>query len=89
MGSYKDTVGDGECLPCPAQSNATEPGQEMCPCDEGYFRAPENNASVNCTSILFSCILCTSSSPAVIKYPMQVRLLFPDVANSMHPEPHN
>ena len=56
MGSYKDTVGDGECLPCPAQSNA---GQEMCPCDEGYFRAPQENASVNCTSIiplLFSCI---------------------------------
>ena len=78
MGNYKDMVGDGKCFPCPAQSNATEAGQDMCPCFEGYFRAPEENASVNCTSItplLFSCILCTSSSPAVIKYPMQVRLL--------------
>ena len=52
VGSYKDTVGDGECLPCPAQSSATEAGLAECPCDEGYFRALEETASVNCTSKL-------------------------------------
>ena len=44
------------CLPCPVNSNATQPGLLVCPCFEGYYRAAEDPPQMKCTRKYY--ILC-------------------------------
>lgn len=39
-GLYASVV-NGECLMCPNNSNSTASGLAECPCDDGYYRTPE------------------------------------------------
>ena len=37
------------CVRCPNNSNSTRPGLLECPCDEGYYRTPQE-VDLPCTS---------------------------------------
>ena len=39
-GMYASAVLE-ECVVCPNNSNGTVPGLAECPCDEGYYRTPQ------------------------------------------------
>ena len=39
---------DGTCLPCPANSNSTQPRLSVCPCFEGYYRAAGEPPEMEC-----------------------------------------
>ena len=39
----------GTCLPCPANSNSTQPRLSVCPCFEGYYRAAGELPEMECT----------------------------------------
>ena len=39
----------GTCLPCPANSNSTQPRSSECACFEGYYRADGEPPEMNCT----------------------------------------
>ena len=40
---------EGTCLPCPANSNSTQPRLSKCPCFEGYYRAAGEPPEMACT----------------------------------------
>ena len=40
---------DGTCLPCPANSNSTQPRLSECTCFEGYYRAVGEPPEMECT----------------------------------------
>ena len=47
----------GECRDCPENSVGVEPGLAVCPCVEGYYRAPgEENLSCTRESLLDECV---------------------------------
>ena len=50
-GKYKFTQGNEECTECPANSNSTSPGAVSCECISGYYRASNENVTVDCTGI--------------------------------------
>ena len=40
---------DGTCLPCPGNSNSTQPRLSECTCFEGYYRAAGEPPEMSCT----------------------------------------
>ena len=40
---------EGTCLPCPANSNSTQPRLSECTCFEGYYRAVGEPPEMECT----------------------------------------
>ncbi|XP_068771950.1 ephrin type-A receptor 2 isoform X2 [Struthio camelus] len=48
-GSFKAEATAGECLPCPEHTEPAAPGSAVCPCREGYFRAPADPPGDPCT----------------------------------------
>ncbi len=46
-GEY-DSASDGNCLPCPANSDS-EAGATICTCDEGYYRSGTEGPDIGCT----------------------------------------
>ena len=55
MGTYSEA--NTPCVPCPANSEATQNGTAECRCDLGYYRAPEEGPSVACTREIFILLL--------------------------------
>jgi len=39
VGTYKDTVGSGDCMACPADSHSSQTGQAACECNAGFTGA--------------------------------------------------
>ncbi|XP_063305862.1 ephrin type-B receptor 4 [Pelobates fuscus] len=50
MGTFKPTVGDMPCQPCPLNSLTAAPGATVCNCKTGHFRAPADPATDSCTT---------------------------------------
>ena len=48
---------DGTCLPCPANSNSTQPRLSECTCFEGNYRAAEDPPEMACTRKSFVVVL--------------------------------
>ncbi len=40
LGFYASAA-NGECLTCPSNSDSTASGLTECPCDDGYYRTPQ------------------------------------------------
>ncbi|XP_076358447.1 ephrin type-A receptor 4-like isoform X2 [Tachypleus tridentatus] len=47
--TFKSTVGDEKCAPCPAYSSAPYKGSIECRCDENYHRASKDPKGMPCT----------------------------------------
>ncbi|XP_030319696.1 ephrin type-A receptor 2 [Calypte anna] len=48
-GSFKAGVSPGGCLPCPPHTLPAPPASAACPCQDGFFRAPEDPPGDPCT----------------------------------------
>ena len=48
LGYFKDKLGNAKCSKCPVNS-VTETDRKHCKCKSGYFRAPGEKISDNCT----------------------------------------
>ncbi|XP_010215825.1 PREDICTED: ephrin type-A receptor 2, partial [Tinamus guttatus] len=48
-GPFKAEASDGACKPCPAHTLPAAAGSSACPCEDGYFRAPDEPAGSPCT----------------------------------------
>uniref|UniRef100_W5N891 receptor protein-tyrosine kinase n=1 Tax=Lepisosteus oculatus TaxID=7918 RepID=W5N891_LEPOC len=49
-GQFKSTVGDQQCLPCPANSHSAYTGSAECQCRTGYYRAESDPPHTPCTT---------------------------------------
>ena len=49
VGRFKHQTGNGACLLCPAHSQALYEGSVECRCNEGYYRAPADPRTADCT----------------------------------------
>ncbi|KAM8974066.1 ephrin type-B receptor 4 [Pelodytes ibericus] len=49
-GTFKPSVGEMPCQPCPLHSLTTAPGATVCGCKGGYYRAPADPATAPCTT---------------------------------------
>lgn len=55
MGTYKDRVGNVDCVTCPANSAAQTMGNRMCDCEANYARPTSADASQGCTGKYYGC----------------------------------
>ena len=61
FGTYKLSQGNEECQSCPDNSNTTDNGSIICPCDDGYYRADYEDATFPCTgNYMYMFINCMS-----------------------------
>ena len=49
VGSYKHVQGNTDCDECPDNSNTTTNGSVSCRCISGYYRAPGESVTLECT----------------------------------------
>ncbi|XP_074858258.1 ephrin type-B receptor 5 isoform X2 [Carettochelys insculpta] len=60
IGSFKASVGDAPCKPCPAHSRAPVPGSSECACQSRYYRSASDTSDAPCTG--------TPSAPRDVSY---------------------
>ncbi|KAI1231360.1 hypothetical protein IHE44_0007805, partial [Lamprotornis superbus] len=48
-GTFKATVSSGDCQPCPPHTLPAPAAAATCPCEDGFFRAPEDSPEHPCT----------------------------------------
>lgn len=49
-GTFKSKLGEGSCVPCPANSHSSARGASICPCQGGFHRADSDPPESVCTS---------------------------------------
>lgn len=49
IGSFKGSVGDAPCRPCPAHSHTTVVGSSECACQNRYYRSTSDTLDAPCT----------------------------------------
>uniref|UniRef100_A0A670JX22 receptor protein-tyrosine kinase n=1 Tax=Podarcis muralis TaxID=64176 RepID=A0A670JX22_PODMU len=60
VGTFKASVGDAPCSPCPAHSYSSTPGSSECACLTRYYRSSSDTSDTPCTS--------TPSAPRDLSY---------------------
>ncbi|KAM4728158.1 ephrin type-B receptor 3 [Anableps anableps] len=50
-GTFKSKFGEGTCAPCPANSRTSSRGANICPCQNGFYRADSDPPDSPCTTI--------------------------------------
>uniref|UniRef100_A0AAY4B6G7 receptor protein-tyrosine kinase n=1 Tax=Denticeps clupeoides TaxID=299321 RepID=A0AAY4B6G7_9TELE len=50
-GSFKSAVSSGRCEACPENTEPSSPGALICPCKEGFYRAPTDPSSTACSGL--------------------------------------
>uniref|UniRef100_A0A3B4Z881 Ephrin type-B receptor 3 n=1 Tax=Stegastes partitus TaxID=144197 RepID=A0A3B4Z881_9TELE len=50
-GTFKSKFGEGSCAPCPSNSRTSAPGANICPCQNGFYRADSDPPDSPCTTI--------------------------------------
>ncbi|XP_028448448.1 ephrin type-B receptor 3 isoform X2 [Perca flavescens] len=50
-GTFKSKFGEGSCVPCPANSRTSARGANICPCQNGFYRADSDPPDTACTTI--------------------------------------
>ncbi|MGH0132430.1 UNVERIFIED_CONTAM: hypothetical protein FKN15_049818 [Acipenser sinensis] len=50
-GFFKPDVSNDACMTCPLHTVPSEEGATSCDCEEGYFRAPGDSVSLDCTAL--------------------------------------
>ncbi|MEQ2172387.1 Ephrin type-B receptor 3, partial [Goodea atripinnis] len=49
-GTFKSKFGEGTCAPCPSNSRTSSRGANICPCQNGFYRADSDPPDSPCTS---------------------------------------
>lgn len=49
-GTFKSKFGEGSCAPCPSNSRTSARGANICPCQNGFYRADSDPPDSFCTS---------------------------------------
>uniref|UniRef100_A0A6Q2YUX1 receptor protein-tyrosine kinase n=1 Tax=Esox lucius TaxID=8010 RepID=A0A6Q2YUX1_ESOLU len=50
-GFFKESASSNVCERCPANTQKRDPGALLCPCTDGYYRAPTDNPTGPCTGL--------------------------------------
>ncbi|KAM4557619.1 ephrin type-B receptor 3 isoform 1-T1 [Fundulus diaphanus] len=50
-GTFKSKFGEGTCAPCPSNSRTSSRGANICPCQNGFYRADSDPPDSPCTTI--------------------------------------
>ncbi|XP_038574369.1 ephrin type-B receptor 3 [Micropterus salmoides] len=50
-GTFKSKFGEGSCSPCPPNSRTSARGANICPCQNGFYRADSDPPDSDCTTI--------------------------------------
>ncbi|XP_068995552.1 ephrin type-B receptor 3 isoform X1 [Embiotoca jacksoni] len=50
-GTFKSKYGEGSCAPCPSNSRTSARGANICPCQNGFYRADSDPPDSACTTI--------------------------------------
>uniref|UniRef100_A0A8C4D8E9 Ephrin type-B receptor 3 n=1 Tax=Dicentrarchus labrax TaxID=13489 RepID=A0A8C4D8E9_DICLA len=50
-GTFKSKFGEGSCAPCPSNSRTSARGANICPCQNGFYRADSDPPDSGCTTI--------------------------------------
>lgn len=50
-GTFKSKFGEGSCAPCPPNSRTSARGANICPCQNGFYRADSDPPDSPCTTI--------------------------------------
>uniref|UniRef100_A0A3Q2UJK9 Ephrin type-B receptor 3 n=1 Tax=Fundulus heteroclitus TaxID=8078 RepID=A0A3Q2UJK9_FUNHE len=50
-GTFKSKFGEGTCTPCPFNSRTSSQGANICPCQNGFYRADSDPPDSPCTTI--------------------------------------
>ncbi|KAM4552520.1 ephrin type-B receptor 3 [Odontesthes bonariensis] len=50
-GTFKSKFGEGSCAPCPPNSRTSARGANICPCQNGFYRADSDPPESSCTTI--------------------------------------
>ncbi|KAI3375164.1 hypothetical protein L3Q82_021678 [Scortum barcoo] len=50
-GTFKSKSGEGFCAPCPTNSRTSARGANICPCQNGFYRADSDPPDSDCTTI--------------------------------------
>ncbi|XP_012716369.2 ephrin type-B receptor 3 isoform X1 [Fundulus heteroclitus] len=50
-GTFKSKFGEGTCAPCPFNSRTSSQGANICPCQNGFYRADSDPPDSPCTTI--------------------------------------
>ncbi|KAF7223187.1 ephrin type-B receptor 3-like [Nothobranchius furzeri] len=50
-GTFKSKFGEGSCAPCPSNSHTGSRGANVCPCQNGFYRADSDPPESPCTTI--------------------------------------
>ncbi|XP_070775200.1 ephrin type-B receptor 3 isoform X1 [Enoplosus armatus] len=50
-GTFKSKFGEGSCSPCPSNSRTSARGANICPCQNGFYRADSDPPDSDCTTI--------------------------------------
>uniref|UniRef100_A0A3B3RF74 receptor protein-tyrosine kinase n=1 Tax=Paramormyrops kingsleyae TaxID=1676925 RepID=A0A3B3RF74_9TELE len=50
-GFFKASQSDDKCQPCPKNTVASQPGSRLCPCLDGFFRAPQDLDTQPCSAL--------------------------------------
>ncbi|XP_047224260.1 ephrin type-B receptor 3 isoform X2 [Girardinichthys multiradiatus] len=50
-GTFKSKFGEGTCAPCPSNSRTSFRGANICPCQNGFYRADSDPPDSPCTTI--------------------------------------
>ncbi|XP_039999315.1 ephrin type-B receptor 3 isoform X2 [Xiphias gladius] len=50
-GTFKSKFGEGSCAPCPSNSRTSARGSNICPCQNGFYRADSDPPDSACTTI--------------------------------------
>ncbi|XP_022068762.1 ephrin type-B receptor 3 [Acanthochromis polyacanthus] len=50
-GTFKSKFGEGSCAPCPSNSRTSARGANICPCQNGFYRADSDPPDSPCTTI--------------------------------------
>uniref|UniRef100_A0A3Q1CSA1 Ephrin type-B receptor 3 n=1 Tax=Amphiprion ocellaris TaxID=80972 RepID=A0A3Q1CSA1_AMPOC len=50
-GTFKSKFGEGSCAPCPSNSRTNARGANICPCQNGFYRADSDPPDSPCTTI--------------------------------------
>ncbi|KAM9349056.1 ephrin type-B receptor 3 [Symphorus nematophorus] len=50
-GTFKSKFGEGSCAPCPSNSRTSAGGSNICPCQNGFYRADSDPPDSGCTTL--------------------------------------
>lgn len=71
-GTFKSKFGEGTCAACPSNSRTSARGANICPCQNGFYRADSDPPDSGCTSKSASTAQTTKASSRFLNRAVEV-----------------